>query len=94
LAGASAEDVRFDYMLSRIGTEPARERLLHYAKMGTGVDDVNTPGFLHLVSLRKSFWDAFFAVVEKEHGGWDGYVTSHLGFTDDDLAKIKTNLRG
>lgn len=94
LAGAEPEDVRFDYMLSRIGTETARERLLRYARIGTGITTDNSPGFNNLCSLRTSCWDAFVAGVQEKHGGWEGYVTGTLGFSDDDLGKIKTNLRG
>ncbi|WYZ41843.1 hypothetical protein EsH8_V_000738 [Colletotrichum jinshuiense] len=93
LAGAEPEDVRFDYMLSRIGTETARERLLRYARIGTGITTDNNPGFNNLCSLRTSCWDAFVAGVQEKHGGWEGYVTGTLGFSDDDLGKIKTNLR-
>ncbi|GKT90584.1 hypothetical protein Ct61P_08434 [Colletotrichum tofieldiae] len=93
LAGASSEDVRFDYLLSRIGTEPARERLLSYARIGTGVT-FDHPGFYNMCSLRPSCWDAFVTGVHEEHGGWEGYLTKTLGFSNDDLARIKSNLRG
>ncbi|KAK2000174.1 hypothetical protein LX36DRAFT_442580 [Colletotrichum falcatum] len=92
LAGANPEDVRFDYMLSRIGTEPARETLLSYARVGTGVT-FDHPGFYNMCSLRASCWDAFVAGVHEEHGGWDGYVTKALGFCSEDLAVIRTNLQ-
>ncbi|KAK1987148.1 protein-tyrosine phosphatase-like protein [Colletotrichum cereale] len=91
LAGANPEDVRFDYMLSRIGTEPARERLLSYARIGTGVT-FDHPGFYNMCNLRASCWDAFVAGVQEEHGGWGGYATGVLGFCSDDLARIRSNL--
>ncbi|KXH66556.1 hypothetical protein CSAL01_13561, partial [Colletotrichum salicis] len=59
LAGTAPEDVRFDYMLSRIGTEPARERLLQQARTGGGsLAFEQHPGFHNLCSLRTSCWDA------------------------------------
>lgn len=79
-------------MLSRIGTEPARDKLLQFAMSSVGVTDPDTPGFYNLVSLRPDFWEGFLDALRDEFGGWDGYVTRALGFSDDDLAKIE-NLR-
>ncbi|KAL0942245.1 uncharacterized protein CTRU02_200131 [Colletotrichum truncatum] len=95
LAGTKPDDVRFDYMLSRIGTEPARERLLKYALLGTALAaEDDHPGFYNMCSLRRSCWDAFVAGVEEEYGGWESYVTKTLGFSNEDLEKIKDHLRG
>jgi hypothetical protein len=80
-------------MLSRIGTEPAREMLLKYAKINTGANE-ETPGFLNLCSLRPSCWAAFVGGMEREYGGWDEYVTKALEFSEEDLTKIKASLRG
>jgi hypothetical protein len=93
LAGTSPEDVCFDYMLSRIGTEPAREMLLKFARLGTGVESDDTPGFLNLCSLRPTGWEAFVAEVTQVYGGWEGYVTNALGFSPEDLEKIQKNLK-
>ncbi|KAK1654664.1 protein-tyrosine phosphatase-like protein [Colletotrichum phormii] len=95
LAGTAPEDVRFDCMLSRIGTEPARERLLQQARAGGGsLAFEQHPGFYNLCSLRTSCWDAFVAALQEVHGGWEGYILTSLGFSSDDLVKIKNNLRG
>lgn len=80
-------------MLSRIGIESARERLILFVKATVGVDDTEVPGFWNMVSLRPSFWKAFVESVDVEYGGWDGYVKG-LGFSSNDLATIKKNLRG
>lgn len=50
------------------------------------------PGFYNLVSLKASCWDAFVDAVQKEYGGFEGYVTKVLGFSEEDLARIKKNL--
>lgn len=94
LAGASADTVVLDFMLSRIGTEPAREQLLAFAMKGAGVDSIEAPGFYNLCSLRVSAWERFVEAVEREYGGWDGYVTNTLGFSEEDLVTIKRNLKG
>ncbi|KAI1041744.1 hypothetical protein LB505_010227 [Fusarium chuoi] len=92
LAGTRQQDVIFDYMLSRIGVEPARERLLLFILANVDVKSTEGPGFWNMVSLRPSFWEAFGQGVEAEYGGWDGYVKG-LGFSTKDLETIKHNLR-
>ncbi|KXX79302.1 Tyrosine-protein phosphatase [Madurella mycetomatis] len=92
LAGASPETVELDFLLSRIGTEPAREQLMAFAMQGSGARSVDAPGFHNLCNLKLSCWQAFVKAVEQEHGGFEGYVKGTLGFSDGDLAKIRRNL--
>ncbi|KAI2467529.1 protein-tyrosine phosphatase-like protein [Annulohypoxylon bovei var. microspora] len=92
LAGASQETVVLDYLLSRIGTEPVRLMLLNYAVAGTNATSHDQPGFYNLINLRASSWTAFVDGVQKEHGGFEQFVTDKLGFSGDDLTKIKANL--
>ncbi|WZH43559.1 protein-tyrosine phosphatase-like protein [Fusarium acuminatum] len=93
LAGTPEKDVILDYMLSRIGTEPARERLIAFVKDNIDVQDYEVPGFWNMVSLRPTFWKAFVGGVDAEYGGWEGYVKG-LGFSGEELKTIKKNLRG
>ncbi|KAI1336319.1 protein-tyrosine phosphatase-like protein [Xylariaceae sp. FL0016] len=92
LAGASDDAVALDWLLSRIGTEPVRLMLLQFAMKGTNATDQDQPGFRNLCSLKRPCWDAFVEGVEKEYGGFENFVTGELGFSQDDLARIKTNL--
>ncbi|KAM7204093.1 Protein-tyrosine phosphatase-like protein [Rhypophila sp. PSN 637] len=92
LAGADVDTVILDFMLSRIGTEPAREQLMEFAKKGAVADSIDTPGFKNLTNLRPKSWMAFVEAAEKEYGGFEGYVTKSLGFSEDELAAIKRNL--
>ncbi|KAG6096790.1 hypothetical protein E4U30_001218 [Claviceps sp. LM220 group G6] len=93
LAGSSFATSTRDYMLSRIGTELGREKLHRYALASRHIDDPKTPGFYNLLSLRPEFWKAFHDGLEERFGGWDGYVTKALGFSEADLALVKENLR-
>ncbi|KAJ4209638.1 hypothetical protein NW759_013285 [Fusarium solani] len=93
LAGTAPDDILFDYMLSRIGTESAREKLGSLAMASLGVSDPETPGFWNLVSLRPSYWNAFLEGLRDEYGDWEGYVTKGLGFSATDLETVKKNLR-
>ncbi|KAI0456967.1 protein-tyrosine phosphatase-like protein [Xylaria acuta] len=92
LAGASEDAIATDWQLSRIGTEPVRAMLLEFARNGTDAYGDDQPGFYNLVSLRKSCWRAFVKALKKQYGGFEGFVTDRLGFSQDDLAKIKKNL--
>ncbi|KAJ6440428.1 protein-tyrosine phosphatase, active site protein [Purpureocillium lavendulum] len=93
LAGSAPDVAARDYMLSRIGTEPAREKLIGFAMATVRVTDPETPGFVDLISLRPEYWAGFLEGLDDEFGGWDGYVTKALGFSAEDLATIKANLR-
>ncbi|ORY68782.1 protein-tyrosine phosphatase-like protein [Pseudomassariella vexata] len=92
LAGASPDVVTLDYLLSRIGTEPVRKRLLAFAMAGTSAESEEQPGFYNMCSLRASCWNAFIAGLQREYGGYEQFVIDKLGFSGEDLAKIKANL--
>lgn len=92
LAGVDQDTVKLDFLLSRVGTEPARELLLSFAKKGAGVESHDAPGFKNLCSLRASCWEAFLAGVERQYGGFRGYVTGTLGFSEDEVESIVSNL--
>ncbi|WQF88982.1 hypothetical protein CDEST_13996 [Colletotrichum destructivum] len=36
-------------------------------------------------SLRPSCWNAFITGVQEDRGGWKGYVTKALGFSNEGL---------
>ncbi|KAH7149494.1 protein-tyrosine phosphatase-like protein [Dactylonectria estremocensis] len=93
LAGTPPDRVVFDYMLSRIGTDVAREKLTAFAVASLNITDPETPGFWNLVSLKPSYWNAFVEGLQEEYGGFDGYVTTGMGFSEADLEIIKGNLR-
>lgn len=83
----------YDYLLSRIGTEPARDKLVKFAMASIGIEDMETPGFVNLVDLRPEYWHAFVKELDGRFGSVDGYIKEGLGFSEEDLATIKTNLR-
>ncbi|KAH7148739.1 protein-tyrosine phosphatase-like protein [Dactylonectria macrodidyma] len=93
LAGTPPDRVVFDYMLSRIGTDVAREKLTAFAVASLNITDPETPGFWNLVSLKPSYWNAFVEGLQEEYGGFEGYVTKGLRFSQADLEIIKRNLR-
>ncbi|KLU91169.1 hypothetical protein MAPG_09692 [Magnaporthiopsis poae ATCC 64411] len=93
LAGQDPTLVELDYMLSRVGVEPAREMLLGFVMQGSGAKSKDDPGFYNLASLRPSSWRAFLDAVAKQYdGGLRGYARDVLGFSDDELRLIAYNL--
>jgi hypothetical protein len=92
LAQASPDVVSLDYILSRIGTEPVRSMLLAFAMDGTKAQSQEEPGFYNLASLRVACWNAFIGAMQREYGGFEQFIISKLGFSEEDLAKIKNNL--
>ncbi|KAJ3488078.1 hypothetical protein NLG97_g6272 [Lecanicillium saksenae] len=82
-------------MLSRIGIEPVRDKLMPFAMSTVGITDPETPGFYNLVQLRPEYWNAFLEALDEKFGGWDGYIMSPegLGISQDDLETIKVNMR-
>ena len=92
LAGESSDAIELDFLLSRVGTEPVREHLLAFAKRGARIESEDEPGFYNLASLKAVCWRAFVEALDKEYGGFNGYITKTLGFSEEDLAKIKKNL--
>ncbi|KAI1487961.1 protein-tyrosine phosphatase-like protein [Biscogniauxia mediterranea] len=93
LAGASEDVIILDWLLSRIGTEPVRQMLLQFALLGSDASSQDQPGFYNLTSLRRSCWETYAAALQKRYGGPEKFVTDQLGFSQEDLAKIKQNLR-
>jgi hypothetical protein len=56
------------------------------------VTSVDAPGFRNMANMRVSCWEAFVKAVETEYGGFEGYVRDTLGFSEEDVVKIKSNL--
>ncbi|KAL8403638.1 hypothetical protein RB594_008770 [Gaeumannomyces avenae] len=101
LAGQDPALVELDYLLSRVGTEPAREMLLGFLMKGSGAATTDDPGLHNLASLRPGSWRAFLAAVDREHlpgGGGNGgdglraYARDALGFPEEELRLIAYNL--
>ncbi|BEI96369.1 hypothetical protein CcaverHIS631_0113180 [Cutaneotrichosporon cavernicola] len=94
LAGTPEENIVYDYMLTRVGLEPGRAELEAQLLAHSKTEDVrNEPGWHNLASLRPTSWHAFAERVQEAHGGFEGYVTRYLGFSQDDVETIKRNLR-
>lgn len=93
LAGTPEKDRTFDYLLTRIGIEPARVMFENHFKYSWGITDLTNKGYLNAMSLSPDCFELVSERVTREYGGWNEYLKEHLGFSDEDLATIKANLR-
>jgi protein tyrosine/serine phosphatase len=94
LAGTPEEDIVYDYMLTRVGLEPGRAQLEARILAHWNIADAqNEPGWSNFASLRPTFGRTFVEGVQEAYGGFEGYVTGHLGFSEGDVQTIKRNLR-
>lgn len=82
-------------MLSRVGTEPAREKLKAFAMKGSGAESEETPGFKEMCDLTPRYFEALEEGMGEKYGGWEGYATSDQGLSlsKDEVEKVKRNLR-
>jgi protein tyrosine/serine phosphatase len=90
--GALREIIAYDYALTRIGMEQAREELLTIIQeqMGCGFEE---PGMEEMVGVKGETMVRFLEGIEERWGGVEGYLRSELGFEERDIRIIKDNLR-
>ncbi|EXA30689.1 hypothetical protein FOVG_17954 [Fusarium oxysporum f. sp. pisi HDV247] len=94
LAGANRETMALDYILTRLGSEPVRKRMLDHVADTIGCRDFDTLGVHNLCSLRRTSWDAFVNDLQEKFGGLEGYIINELDLAREDVEKIKRNLSG
>lgn len=93
LAGASKDVIEYDFTLTRVGIEPARELLLQMLKMWNKEWTAETPGMQEFSSIKSKFILGTLGMIEEKYGGVVGYVKG-LGFSDEDLEQIGRVLKG
>lgn len=91
LANASSDTISLDYLLTRVGSEPRRERLMAHALKETGCID-SDPGFCNLCNLHENSWGAFVQEVQSKYDSFEGYAMQRLGFSMEDIIEIRGNL--
>lgn len=78
-------------MLTRVGLEPVRDRLLEALKGHFSPEEAESPVFFNVANLRPQIWSEFEALLQKQYGGWDGYI-QQLGFGTEDVQRMRANL--
>ncbi|EEP80685.1 predicted protein [Uncinocarpus reesii 1704] len=94
IAGCSPDVIAREYVLTRIGVEPARSVIMgEILTSDIASDPVKRRGFAGLCSVNYETMIQFLEHLEGCYeNGAEGYVKSVLGFSDDDVAKIRENL--
>lgn len=93
IAGCSPALIARDYTLTRIGMEPARDTVLKDFLSDKYGDLKMRKGLAGMCSVNFETMIRFLEVLEGSYErGAEGYVKDVLGFSDEDLEKIRKNL--
>lgn len=91
LAGVDDQSIAEDYALTRIGREPARQKVMaRLAKVPLFA--TNTEAARNMFSSRAEVMLAFLEVLETKFGGVVRYLTEYVHLTDEDIEMIRSNL--
>jgi len=91
LAGVEDELISKDYALTRVGREPAREKIM--ARLSKEpLFASNNEAALNMFTCRHETMQAFLEHFDEKYGGVDEYVKRYVGFSDEEIAIIKRNL--
>ncbi|OBT83262.1 hypothetical protein VE02_07605 [Pseudogymnoascus sp. 03VT05] len=97
LVGVPRDLIAHDYLLTRVGTEPARQSLFSSLQAGVkerGSDAISvSPRLLALMSVKDTAITTFVESIESRFkGGIVGYLKTDLGFTVEDIEMMLVNL--
>ncbi|EEH37041.1 hypothetical protein PAAG_07459 [Paracoccidioides lutzii Pb01] len=95
IAGCSPDIIAEDYVLTRVGFEPVREVLLKSLLDGTENVDESVKRALAVVGgVPYEAMVQFLVFLEREfERGAEGYLRTKLGFSVEDIERIRQNLR-
>jgi protein tyrosine/serine phosphatase len=107
VVGASQDEIDDDYMLTRIGVEPFRTRLVGVLLKQMGVSEeegLRRPGIEEICGVRKQNIRAVLRWMDDKWGGGqvsgdgkypgvEGYLRQELKLTDEELDRIRLNLK-
>ncbi|KAH9947164.1 protein-tyrosine phosphatase-like protein [Amylocystis lapponica] len=91
LAGVGDTMVAEDYALTRVGREPARQKVMaRLAKVPMFA--TNTEAALNMLSSRPETMIAFLALLQDRYGGVEEYIKTYLHLTTGDIETIRQNI--
>ncbi|KKZ67761.1 hypothetical protein EMCG_06578 [[Emmonsia] crescens] len=94
IAGYSPDIIVEDYVLTRVGFEPAREALYKELLGKEDLDESTTRGIVVAGGILYETMVQFLGFVEVEYeNGAEGYLRSKLGFPPEHIERIRANLR-
>ncbi|CAA7260109.1 unnamed protein product [Cyclocybe aegerita] len=91
LAGVDSDAISTDYALTRVGREPAREKIM--ARLSKEpLFASNNEAALNMFTCRHETMQAFLVHFDEKYGGVDNYVKHYVGLSDEEIATIKRNM--
>jgi len=91
LVGVSDQDIAHDYELTRVGREPAREKIMaRIAKEEIFIG--NTEAANNMLSSRYDTMLAFLEMLRNKYNGAEGYLRERVGLTVEDIVLIRNRM--
>lgn len=91
LAGVNDEIIAEDYALTRVGREPAREKIMARLRKEP-LFASNNEAVLNMFSCRPDTMLAFLSVLEEKYGGVERYLEDVVQLTSEDVLIIRSNI--
>ncbi|TFK64054.1 hypothetical protein BDN72DRAFT_872181 [Pluteus cervinus] len=91
LADVDDDAIADEYSLSRIGREPAREKIMSRLSKEP-LFASNNEAALNMFTCRRETMLAFLNLLQEKYGGVHQYLKQNLGLTDEDIATIRSNI--
>lgn len=94
LIGQSHEEIIQDYIYTRVALEEARENLTEALALSAGTDHLSPEalGMVQLSGVSAEAMATFLKTFETKYGGVEFFLITTLGFTPDDVDRIRKNL--
>jgi len=91
LAGVDDQTIAEDYALTRVGREPAREKIMARLREEP-LFASNNEAALNMFSCRSDTMVAFLVLLEEKYSGVEGYLKGVVQLTDEDISAVRTNI--
>jgi len=91
LADVDDQTIAEDYALTRIGREPAREKVMARLRKEP-LFASNNEAALNMFSCRPDTMLAFLSLLEEKYGGVKGYLKGVVQLTGEDISTIRSNI--
>jgi len=91
LAGVDDQTIAEDYALTRVGREPAREKIMARLR-DEPLFASNNEAVLNMFSCRPDIMKAFLSLLEERYGGVERYLKGVVQLTDKDISTIRSNI--
>lgn len=91
LAGADDQTIAEDYALTRVGREPAREKIMARLQEEP-LFASNNEAVLNMFSCRPDTMLAFLSMLEEKYGSVERYLRDVVQLTDEDISIVRSNI--